>query len=64
MPGDDRGVVTLSNGKYRMNGSVGEAVGIFSNWAGRNVHTSGDIEFYPFGAPQFTSHDFSSGRVR
>ena len=51
--GTDEGVVTFANGKYRMNGSVEGASGNFVGWEGRNVHMSGAIEFYPFGAPHF-----------
>ncbi len=51
--GVDEGVTTRANSKYRMNGSVEGAFGIFEQWDGRNVHMSGTIEFYPFGAPHF-----------
>lgn len=58
MKGPDAGVVSFNNNKYRMNGSVGEAFGDFSGWAGRNVHMSGTISFYDFGAPQFAPGTF------
>jgi hypothetical protein len=49
--GTDEGVVSLANSKYRMNGEVTEAFGDFEMWQGRNVHMSGIIVWYPFGAP-------------
>lgn len=58
MAGTDQGVVSFNNNKYRMNGSVEEAYGIFEMWAGRRVHMSGTVEFYPFGAPQFAPGTF------
>lgn len=58
MSGTDEGVGSLINSKYRMNGSVDEASGVFEMWVGRRVHMSGTIEFYPFGAPQFAPGSF------
>jgi hypothetical protein len=51
--GTDEGVVSLANSEYRMNGVVTVAYGDFVIWEGRNVHMSGIIEWYPFGAPHF-----------
>jgi len=51
--GYDTGTVTPANSKYRMNGSVEGAAAPFEEWAGRHVHMSGIIEWYPFGAPQY-----------
>jgi hypothetical protein len=53
LQGTDEGVVSLVNSKYRMNGVVEDASGPFAGWEGRNVHMSGIIEWYPFGAPHF-----------
>jgi hypothetical protein len=50
LSGPDEGVVTVKNLKYRMNGSVEEAVEPFAMWVGRNVHMSGDI-VWPAGGP-------------
>lgn len=58
--GHDRGIVSLKNSKYQMNGSVAEAAEPFEEWVGSNVHMSGIIEFYPFGAPQFAPGTFRS----
>jgi len=49
--GYDTGITNLKNSKYHMNGSV-EADDLFDEWVGRNVHMSGDIEWYDSGAPQ------------
>ncbi len=51
--GHDAGVVSLQNSKYRMNGNVEEAFGAFEVWQGRNVHISGEIIWYDFGAPHY-----------
>jgi len=53
LSGLDTGNVRLSNSKYRLKGTVDEANGMFADWLGRRVHMSGDIDFYPFGAPRF-----------
>jgi hypothetical protein len=53
LSGGDEGVVTLANSTYRMNGSVEVANAPFTDLLGRNVHMSGVIEWYPFGAPQY-----------
>lgn len=58
LAGTDEGVGSLVNGKYRMNGSVDEAHGVFSMLLGRPVHMQGVIEFYPFGAPRFAPGTF------
>lgn len=49
--GTDEGIVSLANSKYHMNGEITEAFGDFVMWQGRNVHMSGIIVWYPFGAP-------------
>jgi len=51
--GYDEGLVTLTNSTYRMNGRVEEASPPFEDREGRNVHMSGIIEWYTFGAPHF-----------
>jgi hypothetical protein len=56
--GTDEGVVTFKNDKYRMNGEVTEAYGIFSGWIGRSVYMNGIIQWYPFGAPQYAPGEF------
>lgn len=50
--GTDKGV-SSPNDKYRMNGSIDGAEDPFTEWVGRNVHMSGIIEWYPFGAPHY-----------
>jgi len=49
--GYDAGLTNLKNSIYHMVGNVEEANDPFSNWIGRSVHMSGDIIWYPFGAP-------------
>lgn len=49
--GYDNGLTNLVNSKYHMNGNIEEAFGAYSMWEGYNVHMSGIIEWYPFGAP-------------
>lgn len=56
--GDDEGVTTTANSKYRMNGNVYGAFGRFTGLEGRKVHISGVIEWYPFGAPHFAPGTF------
>jgi hypothetical protein len=56
--GYDVGLTNLKNSKYHMNGNVEEAFGSFTTWIGSNVHMSGVIEWYPFGAPQFAPGTF------
>ncbi|MFX0182296.1 MAG: hypothetical protein ACFE95_04355 [Candidatus Hodarchaeota archaeon] len=51
--GYDTGLTNLANSKYHMTGTVEEAFGPFSMYVGRNVYMSGEIIWYPFGAPQF-----------
>jgi hypothetical protein len=58
MWGFDEGVSTSVNSKFRMNGSVEYATGVFDGWQGRTVHMSGIIELYPFGAPHFAVGPF------
>ncbi len=64
MPGDvvlsgyDRGITTVANSKYHMNGDVRVAEGPFTDWLGRSVHMSGIIEWYDFGAPQYAPGTF------
>jgi hypothetical protein len=53
LSGYDRGVVTLANGSYRMNGFVEEANGPYESWLGRQVHMSGTVIFSAQGAPNF-----------
>jgi hypothetical protein len=50
--------ITTQNSKYHMNGNVEVANGIFSDWVGRNVYMSGDIEWYPNGLPHFAPGTF------
>lgn len=57
LSGYDRGIVTIPNSRYHMNGDVRVADGDFGGWLGRNVYMSGDIVWgdgtlYPPGAPQ------------
>jgi hypothetical protein len=50
--GTDKGVVTLANSKYRMNGIVTEAEGTWAHLVGHRVHMSGTITWDPdSGAP-------------
>ena len=58
LSGNDRGITNLANSKYQMNGSVEVANGDFSMLEGRNVHMSGDVVWYPFGAPHFAPGTF------
>ena len=45
LSGYDRGITTVVNSKYRMNGDVQVAEGDFAMWMGRSVHMMGDIEW-------------------
>jgi hypothetical protein len=56
--GYDKGVVSLANSHYVMNGNVEEAHGDFAIWQGHNVHMSGDIVWYEFGAPHYAPGTF------
>jgi len=56
--GYDEGNTNLVNNNYHMNGNVEEAFGIFAFWEGRNVFMSGEIIWYPFGAPQYAPGTF------
>lgn len=58
LSGYDRGISVLVNASYRMNGDVRVAEGEFAEWLGRHVHMSGDLVFYPFGAPQYAPGTF------
>ena len=49
--GYDVGLTNLKNSNYHMIGNVEVANDPFSMWVGRSVHMSGDIIWYPFGAP-------------
>jgi hypothetical protein len=52
---------TCLNGKnynYHMNGNVEEANGNFEDWEDRNVHMSGEIEWYEPGAPHYAPGTF------
>jgi hypothetical protein len=51
--GYDRGLVSLKNDKYRMNGSVEEAAEPFASRLGSNVHMGGTIVWYESGWPQY-----------
>jgi hypothetical protein len=52
LTGTDRGVVTLANSAYRMNGEVTDAAPGYSHLLGRTVHVSGYITWDPdTGAP-------------
>lgn len=56
--GTFEGIVTTSNSKFLIDGTVEEAFDSFSIWTGRHVHMSGTLEFYPFGAPQYAFGTF------
>jgi hypothetical protein len=58
LSGYDRGVVTVANGTYRMNGFVEEANGPYTSWLGRQVHMSGTVIFSAQGAPNFAPGTF------
>ena len=47
LEGTDKGVFSMKNGKYRMNGVVTDAASDYSHLIGRNVHMSGNITFDP-----------------
>ncbi|MFX1482820.1 MAG: hypothetical protein ACFFCP_06475 [Promethearchaeota archaeon] len=51
MQGNDKGQTNVQTSNYHMSGNVEVANGCFSMWKGRSVHMSGEIEWYPFGAP-------------
>ena len=51
--GYDTGSTNTVNSNYHMTGNVEEAFGVFEGLAGRNVYMSGEIIWYPFGAPHF-----------
>jgi hypothetical protein len=63
LSGYDRGIVTIPNSSYHMNGDVRVAEGELAGWLGRNVHMSGEIVWgdgtvYPLGAPQYAPGAF------
>lgn len=63
LSGYDRGIVTIPNSKYHMNGDVRDAQGDFGSWLGGSVHMSGTIvsgdgTLYPPGAPQYAPGTF------
>lgn len=47
LEGTDKGVFSMKNGMYRMNGVVTDAATGYSHLVGRNVHMSGTITFDP-----------------
>lgn len=55
--GYDKGVVSLANSHFVANGDVEEAYGDFAI-QGHNVHMSGDIVWYDFGAPHYAPGTF------
>lgn len=61
LSGDDRGITNVHNSKYHMNGQVLVAEPPFEQLLGRNVHMSGDIVWYDFGAPHFAPGTFRVG---
>lgn len=58
LSGYDRGITTVQNSTYRMNGDVRVTDDAFAEWMGRSVHMSGDIVWYDFGAPQYAPGTF------
>jgi len=58
LAGNDQGVVTLANFKYHMNGEVTTARGGFQAYLGNQVHMSGEIQWYSFGAPRNAPGEF------
>lgn len=56
--GYDKGHTNIADSEYFMNGNVEGATGVFEEWLGRNVHMSGDIIWYPFGAPHYAPGTF------
>jgi hypothetical protein len=58
LAGYDRGITTVKNSKYHMNGDVRTAEDEFEMWMGRSVHMMGDIVWYPFAAPQYAPGTF------
>ena len=50
--GHDKGVTTLANSKYRMNGEILEANEPFEGWLGHKVHMSGVITWQNLGTPE------------
>jgi len=58
LSGDDSGTTSIKASRYRMNGKVDFAEGVFAGLEGHKVHMSGTVEWYPFGAPHFAPGDF------
>lgn len=58
LSGYDRGVVSLANGAYRMNGFVEEANDPYASWLDRQVHMSGTVMFSAQGAPLYAPGTF------
>jgi len=58
MWGYDEGITNNANTKYHMNGNIEAAFGAFAKYEGRNVHMSGIIIWYDFGAPQYAPGTF------
>ena len=58
LSGYDRGVVTLANGSYRMNGFVEEANDPVGHWLDRQVHMSGTVIFSGQGARLYAPGTF------
>lgn len=58
LSGYDRGVVSLANGGYRMNGFVEVAEDPYESWLDRQVHMSGVVEFSAEGAPLYAPGTF------
>ena len=53
LSGYDRGVFSVANSKYRMNGYVEVAADDFEERIGSRVHMSGVLEYADNGAPQY-----------
>jgi hypothetical protein len=58
LKGTDEGLTNLNNNNYGMNGIVTETNQDFANWLGHNVHMSGEIIWYDFGAPHYAPGTF------
>lgn len=56
--GYDVGQTNTQNNNYHMNGNVEVAIGDFAIWQDRNVHMSGEIIWYDFGAPHYAPGTF------
>ncbi|MFX0172679.1 MAG: hypothetical protein ACFE9L_12235, partial [Candidatus Hodarchaeota archaeon] len=58
LKGTDEGTTNLQNNNYVMNGIVTKTNKDFANWLGHNVHMSGEIIWYDFGAPHYAPGTF------